>query len=61
MLISSTPQGFALDVLSYLNRECDGDDNDDGDDNGDGDDDDGNDDDDDDDDQFRTTSFFHLF
>ena len=61
MLISSTPQVFALDVLSYLNRECDGDDNDDGDDNGDGDDDDGNDDDDDDDDEFRTTSFFHLF
>ena len=32
MLISSTSQVFALDVLSYLNRECDGDDNDDGDD-----------------------------
>ena len=32
MLISSTPQVFALDVLSYLNRECDGGDNDDGDD-----------------------------
>ena len=45
MLISSTPQVFALDVLSYLNRECDGDDNDDGDD--DDDDDDDNDDDDD--------------
>ena len=45
MLISSTPQVFALDVLSYLNRECDGADNDDGDD--DDDDDDDNDDDDD--------------
>ena len=45
MLISSTPQVFALDVLSYLNREFDGDDNDDGDD--DDDDDDDNDDDDD--------------
>ena len=32
MLISSTPQVFALDVLSYLNRECDGGDNDNGDD-----------------------------
>ena len=32
MLISSTPKVFALDVLSYLNRECDGDDNDDDDD-----------------------------
>ena len=42
MLISSRPQVFALDVLSYLNRECDGDDNDD-------DDDDDNDDDDHDD------------
>ena len=51
MLISSTPQVFALDVLSYLNRECDGDDNDndDGDDNGDGDDVDDDVDDDDDD------------
>ena len=46
MLISSTPQVFALDVLSYLNREYDGDDNDDGDDD-DNDDDDGDDDDDD--------------
>ena len=46
MLISSTPQVFALDVLSYLNREYDGDDNDDGDDDDD-DDDDGDDDDDD--------------
>ena len=43
MLISSTPQVFALDVLSYLNREYDGDDNDDGDDDDD-DDDDGDDD-----------------
>ena len=40
MLISSTPQVFALDVLSYSNREYDGDDNDDGDDDYDGDDDD---------------------
>ena len=46
MLISSTPQVFALDVLSYLNREYDGDDNDEGDDDDD-DDDDGDDDDDD--------------
>ena len=46
MLISSTPQVFALDVLSYLNREYDGDDNDEGDDD-DNDDDDGDDDDDD--------------
>ena len=49
MLISSTPQVFALDVLPYLNRECDADGNDDGDDNGDGDDDEDDDDDDDDD------------
>ena len=42
MLISSTPQVLALDVLSYLNWEYDVDDNDDGDD----DDDDGDDDDD---------------
>ena len=42
MLISSTPQVFALDVLSYLNREYDGDDNDD------------DDDDDDDDDQYQS-------
>ena len=33
MLISLTPQVFALEVLSYLNREYDGDDNGDGDDN----------------------------
>ena len=33
MLISSTPKAFALDVLPYLNREYDADDNDDGDDN----------------------------
>ena len=44
MLISSTPQVFALDVLSCSNRECDRADNDDGDD--DDDDDDDNDDDD---------------
>ena len=50
MLISSTPQVFALDVLPYLNRECDADGNDNGDDNGDGDDDDNDDDDGDDDD-----------
>ena len=43
MLISSTPQVFALEVLSYLNREWDGDDNDDGDDDDDDDDDDGDD------------------
>ena len=52
MLISSTPQVFALDVLPYLNRECDVDSNDDGDDNGDGDDD--EDDDDDDDDHYQS-------
>ena len=49
MSISSTPQVFALDVLQYLNRECDAHGNDDGDDNGDGDDDQDDDDDDDDD------------
>ena len=55
MLISSTPQVFALEVLSYLNRECDADGNDDGDDNGDGDDDDDDDDDDDvDDDHYQS-------
>ena len=56
MLIFSTPQVFALEVLSYLNRECDADGNDDGnddgDDNGDGDDDDDDDDDDYDDDHY---------
>ena len=31
-LVSLTPQVFALEVLSYLNLECDGDDNDDDDD-----------------------------
>ena len=50
MLISSTPQVFALEGLSYLNRDCDGDDNDDGDD----DDDDNDDDDDDDDDHYQS-------
>ena len=40
MLISSTPQVFALDVLSYLSREYDGDDDDNDDDDGDDDDDD---------------------
>ena len=38
MLISSTLQVFALDVLSYLNREWDGGDNDDDDDDDDDDD-----------------------
>ena len=51
MLISSTPQVFALEVLSYLNREWDGDDNDDGDDF---DDDDDDDDDDDGDDHYQS-------
>ena len=51
MLISSTPQVFALEVLSYLNREWDGDDNDDGDDDNDDDDDD---DDDDGDDHYQS-------
>ena len=51
MLISSTLQVFALDVLSYLNREWDGDDNDDDDDD---DDDDDHDDDDDDDDHYQS-------
>ena len=46
MLISSTPQVFALDVLLYLNRECDADGNDDGDDD--------EDDDDDDDDHYQS-------
>ena len=41
-----TPQVFALEVLSHLNRECDGDDNDDDDDDDDEDDDDDDDDDD---------------
>ena len=54
MLISSTPQVFTLDVLSYLNREYDGDDNDDGDDDDD-------DIDDDDDDHYQSkTSEIHF-
>ena len=60
MLISSTPQVFALDVLSYLNREYDGDDNDDGDDD-DNDDDDGDDDDDDDHYQSKNSQIHFVY
>ena len=51
MLISSTPQVFALDVLSYLNREYDGDDDDNDDDDGD----------DDDDDHYQSKKFSNTF
>ena len=60
MLISSTPQVFALEVLSYLNRQYDGDDNGDGDDSGDRDDDEDDDDDDDDDHYQSKNSQIHF-